>query len=149
MRPKTRNCGNFAIENIFIELYNILSNYCLVILITWLFFFQTHHTSHTQKQENKITITLIAVVVLFVFCQIPTATLLIIKSVHNPPDYSNMGKLFLALGNIFNFLVTVNAASNFLLYCAFSAKYRRTLATIFLAKCGVSTLLNSIIPESG
>ncbi|KAK6630494.1 hypothetical protein RUM43_014839 [Polyplax serrata] len=110
---------------------------------------QTLRSSNMQKQENKITVTLIAVVILFVFCQLPTAILLILKSVHSPPDNSNTDKLFRVLGNIFNFLVTVNAASNFLLYCAFSGKYRRTLVATFLSKCVVSPITNStIIPET-
>lgn len=95
---------------------------------------QTDHSSSTQRQENKITVTLIAVVILFIICQIPTATLQILRAVHtNAPK--RLGKLFLALGNICNFLVTINAAANFLLYCAFSAKYRRTLFATFLGKC--------------
>ena len=36
-----------------------------------------------------------------------------------------------ALGNIFNFLVSVNASCNFLLYCALSKKYRRTFVCTF------------------
>lgn len=36
-----------------------------------------------------------------------------------------------AINNILNFLVTVNAASNFLLYCALSDKYRKTVRSLF------------------
>lgn len=38
---------------------------------------------------------------------------------------------FLALGNIFNMLITVNASCNFLLYCVLSAKYRSTFKSLF------------------
>ncbi|EEB13953.1 class A rhodopsin-like G-protein coupled receptor GPRnna13, putative [Pediculus humanus corporis] len=109
-----------------------------------------HNNNNSQRQENKITVTLIAVVILFLFCQLPTAVLLIIKSVHIPPDDSNTDKIFRILGNIFNFLVTINAASNFLLYCAFSANYRRTLIGIFCKKRRRTSLFfqSTIIPES-
>ena len=35
---------------------------------------------------------------------------------------------------MFNLLMAVNAACNFLLYCAFSDKYRRTFKTVFMGK---------------
>lgn len=39
---------------------------------------------------------------------------------------------FTALGNVLNFLITISAACNFLLYCALSDKYRQTVKSIFL-----------------
>nr|XP_053644962.1 uncharacterized protein LOC128697364 [Cherax quadricarinatus] len=72
------------------------------------------HYSH--QQEHKITVMLIAVVILALLCQMPTAVLL----------------LYRGLGNIFNLLNAINAAANFLLYCAFSDKYRRTFLLTFV-----------------
>lgn len=40
----------------------------------------------------------------------------------------------LALGNIFNFLITLNAACNFILYCVLSDKYRQTVKDLFFGK---------------
>lgn len=37
------------------------------------------------------------------------------------------------LNNIFNLLLSINAASNFILYCALSDKYRKTVKVLF---CG-------------
>lgn len=88
--------------------------------------------SSRQKQENKITMTLIAVVILFLVCQTPTACMLIVMIFYHPPRYTQGDFILRGLGNIFNFLVAVNAASNFLLYCAMSDKYRRTLMITFL-----------------
>lgn len=102
--------------------------------ITWNDCWQTDHASSTQRQENKITITLIAVVILFMICQIPTAILFILKNAYKSSD-PYLEKFYRILGNIFNFLVTLNAAANFLLYCAFSARYRRTLIATFFGKC--------------
>ncbi|CAH0393921.1 unnamed protein product [Bemisia tabaci] len=85
------------------------------------------HSNYRQNQENKITLTLVMVVSLFIICQAPTAILLIYQIfVRNKPN-SNAFNIELGLGNIFNFLVCVNSASNFILYCIMSDKYRRTL----------------------
>ena len=43
--------------------------------------------------------------------------------------------LLQALGNIFNFLVSVNAAGNFLLYCLLSDKYRRVFVRTLCRCC--------------
>ncbi|XP_055679333.1 motilin receptor isoform X2 [Lutzomyia longipalpis] len=88
----------------------------------------TRQGDTSTSQENKVTVTLIAVVLLFLVCQTPTAIFLIYTSwapENNDPRSVNF---ILAMGNILNFLVTMNAACNFLLYCAFSAKYRATVA---------------------
>lgn len=39
-----------------------------------------------------------------------------------------------AINNVVNFLVTLNAASNFLLYCALSDKYRKTVRSLFCSR---------------
>jgi hypothetical protein len=85
----------------------------------------------SSKQENKITIMLIAVVILFFFCQLPTAVSLIISSIHTFPEKTKSWFISRGLNNIFNFLVAINAAGNFLLYCFFSQRYRKTFVTLF------------------
>ena len=64
----------------------------------------------------------------------PTAGTLLYNLFHEPEPQSNEEVLLQGLGNIFNFLVALNAAGNFLLYCAFSGKYRRTFIQTF-CKC--------------
>ncbi|XP_059485581.1 sex peptide receptor-related protein 2 isoform X2 [Neocloeon triangulifer] len=92
-------------------------------------------SQNNAQQENKITVTLIAVVVLFLICQSPTAVTLIYTSLTDDPEpNSDKDRLLRGLGNIFNLLVAVNAACNFLLYCALSDKYRRTFAMTFLPR---------------
>ncbi|XP_046631337.1 FMRFamide receptor-like [Daphnia pulicaria] len=83
------------------------------------------------SNEIRITITLIAVVIMFLVCQLPTAATLIYNIFHDPSPQSNEEAVLRALGNIFNCLVSVNAACNFLLYCALSDKYRRTFMRTF------------------
>lgn len=109
------------------------------------FLIQSVHSSKTQRktmtrrretgeqarQESKITVMLIAVVILFLFCQLPTAVILLYGSFHHVEPGSNEDYLLRGLGNIFNFLVALNAAGNFVVYCLLSQKYRRTLLMIF------------------
>jgi len=84
----------------------------------------------TMRQENRITIILIAVVIVFLICNLPTAAVLIYTSFHHPSPSEDA--LLRGLGNIFNFLVAVNAACNFLLYTALSDKYRKYFCAFFI-----------------
>lgn len=90
-----------------------------------------HRNDHAH-QENRITIMLIAVVIMFLLCQLPTASILVYTSIHTLDHNSNAQAVVLGLGNIFNCLVAINAACNFILYCAFSDKYRRTFLRTFI-----------------
>ncbi|XP_022215004.2 uncharacterized protein LOC111069307 [Drosophila obscura] len=74
------------------------------------------------SQENRVTITLIAVVLLFIVCQLPWAIYLILE------QYMKIapGAQVIA-GNVCNLLAALNAASNFFLYCVLSDKYRKTV----------------------
>lgn len=86
---------------------------------------------HSSSQERRITIMLIAVVILFLVCQIPTAAMLIYRSVHDVIPNTNEDALLLGFGNIFNFLMATNAAGNFILYSFLSKKYRKTFVLLF------------------
>lgn len=84
-----------------------------------------------SRQERKITIMLVSVVILFFICQLPTATVLIYQTFHEIPRNSNEDIIFEILGNVFNFLMGINAAGNFVLYCVLSQKYRTTFLQTF------------------
>ncbi|XP_063920468.1 FMRFamide receptor isoform X2 [Zophobas morio] len=86
----------------------------------------------SMSNENRITVMLIGVVFLFLICQTPTASFLIYSNFHESQDQTTEN-IHRALGNIFNFLVTVNAATNFIMYCILSKKYRTTFKALF---CG-------------
>ncbi|XP_035222972.1 FMRFamide receptor-like [Stegodyphus dumicola] len=88
-------------------------------------------TGDQARQESKITVMLIAVVILFLICQLPTAVILLYEAFHHVTPSSNEDLLLRGLGNIFNFLMAINAAGNFVLYCLLSQKYRRTFLVIF------------------
>lgn len=87
--------------------------------------------ANSSKQETKITVMLIAVVILFFLCQLPTAVMLIFTSIHDFPEKTREFYLIRGLNNIFNFLMAINAAGNFLLYCMFSRRYRKTFVNVF------------------
>ncbi|RWS07722.1 FMRFamide receptor-like protein [Dinothrombium tinctorium] len=99
----------------------------------------------SSKQETKITVMLISVVILFLICQLPVAGMLIYTSVRTIPQDTNEFCLVTGLNNIFNFMVAVNAAGNFVLYCLLCQKYRRTLVKLFCPclKGKLSTLQSS------
>ena len=73
--------------------------------------------------------------ILFMVCQIPSAIALIYHLFQEPSPNTVESNIILGLGNIFNFLVTINAACNFVLYCALSDKYRRTFLITFIPCC--------------
>lgn len=94
------------------------------------------HAKRTASREIKITSTLITVVIVFLFCQLPTAATLIYKISHVTQLTANEEAILKACGNIFNFLVALNAACNFILYCVLSQKYRKTfMSTFFCFLC--------------
>lgn len=86
---------------------------------------------YKEKQENKITIALVAVVFLFLICQAPTAITLIISIFNKPENKTEGDNIRRAIGNICNFLVALYTACNFVLYCAMSDKYRQTMYKTF------------------
>lgn len=95
---------------------------------------QHESSSSAQTQENRITIVLISVVVLFMVCQLPTAFILLYSAVRTQRGPREDG-ILRGLGNIFNFLVAIHSSCNFLLYCALSDKYRRTFMVTFFPRC--------------
>nr|XP_023015078.1 uncharacterized protein LOC111504644 isoform X2 [Leptinotarsa decemlineata] len=80
--------------------------------------------------EKRITIMLIGVVFIFLFCNAPTACHLIYSHFHRPKTKVEEN-IMLILGNFFNLLVMLNAPCNFLIYCLLSKKFRSTFRKIF------------------
>ncbi|CAF3033879.1 unnamed protein product [Rotaria socialis] len=76
-------------------------------------------TNHTE--QRKITIMLIAVVIVFTVCQIPQAISLTVQSFF--PVFAQTPKV-LIYNNFANCCVAINASINFLLYCFFSSRFR-------------------------
>jgi hypothetical protein len=96
-----------------------------------------------QSRENNITIMLVSVVIVFIICQVPALVYNIAFAINN--RYVEVSFGYQVLSKIRNFLVTLNSAVNFLLYCALGQKFRRIFLHIFFRKC----VQESYIPMSG
>ena len=91
-----------------------------------------------SREENKVTLMLVTIVIIFLVCQLPWTVLLLYRSyLDDNGHYVPVTNIKIA-GNICNLLVQINASVNFYLYSFFSRKFRRTFTNIF---CFVETSL--------
>ncbi|XP_064618627.1 FMRFamide receptor-like [Lineus longissimus] len=86
-----------------------------------------------QSRENNVTIMLVSVVVVFIICQVPALVYNVAYAI-NQDDVNHVKSYFL-LSSCRNYLVVVNSTVNFLLYCAFGQKFRRTFIRIICPCC--------------
>ena len=89
-----------------------------------------------HREQQKITIMLIMVVIVFLLCQLPQA---ITNLYYTYLDVTNkltkvLQYRIILTANVCNLLVMINSSANFILYSAFSTKFRRTFKQIF-CKC--------------
>nr|KAG5695269.1 hypothetical protein BaRGS_028204 [Batillaria attramentaria] len=82
-----------------------------------------------QVRENNVTIMLVSVVMVFIVCQVPAliynmAYAISMATVTTSPSWG-------VLSTLRNFLVNLNSAVNFILYCALGQKFRRTFVRTF------------------
>ncbi|CAG5132564.1 unnamed protein product [Candidula unifasciata] len=82
-----------------------------------------------QSRENNVTIMLVSVVMVFIICQVPALIYNMAYSIDMLKISNASG--WVVLSNIRNFLVTLNSAVNFILYCALGQKFRRTFMRTF------------------
>ena len=82
------------------------------------------------RQDAHITRLLIAVVLFFLVCLLPTALVTIYQSSISQAELQKRRRMLQVLGNVCNLLVSINSAGNFTLYCLLSRKYRRTLVDL-------------------
>ncbi|XP_067665783.1 FMRFamide receptor-like [Haliotis asinina] len=85
-----------------------------------------------QSRENNVTIMLISVVLLFMLFQVPALIYNMAYAIDINAVQSSFG--WKILSTIRNFLVNLNSAVNFILYCALGQKFRRTFVRIFCPK---------------
>ncbi|KAH7637095.1 proctolin receptor-like protein [Dermatophagoides farinae] len=78
-----------------------------------------------KYQDAHITRLLIAVVIFFIICQLPTALVIVYDTFHQPSNQNK--KIKQILGNVCNLLMAINSAGNFIIYCLLSRRYRETL----------------------
>ncbi|KAL4218111.1 hypothetical protein ACF0H5_022847 [Mactra antiquata] len=87
-----------------------------------------------SKEQQRVTMMLISVVLIFLVCQTPQAVLLIYKTYIKAKGYVYPANVIKIAGNICNLLVQINASVNFLLYSYFSSKFRRTFRHV-ICRC--------------
>ncbi|CAC5418110.1 unnamed protein product [Mytilus coruscus] len=88
----------------------------------------TRSGDRRQWEQHKTTLMLIGVAVVFIICQLPSATLIIYNTYLDAADVSLNGNEVNNLriaGNVSNTLIQFNAAMNFILYSVMSTKFRR------------------------
>jgi len=82
-------------------------------------------TNKKKQGDHHITLMLVAVIIVFVLCQIP---LLVLNAWYAiDPQGSSHSLLFLSLNSIGILLMVFNTSTNFLLYCFFGQKFREVL----------------------
>lgn len=94
---------------------------------------QTDRQERHMREQHKITVMLIAVVMVFLVCQLPQAISHLYKSfmeANNKYDHPTDVRVRI-VGNVSNLLVTINSSINFVLYSSFSLKFRRTFRVLF------------------
>lgn len=88
-------------------------------------------------QRNDTTVMLVAVVIVFLVCQLPALVSHTIWAT-NPTQFIHDGVMYqhlLIMLEISNFLVVLNSAINILLYYGFSKKFRKEFAASFCGLC--------------
>ncbi len=89
--------------------------------------------SKQGSEQHKITIMLITVVVVFLFCQLPQAVLNMYVTYLTVTDGLRKHRIIIItiIGNVFNLLVIINSSVNYILYSAFSNRFRATFNKLF------------------
>lgn len=87
-------------------------------------------TNKKKQTDYHITLMLVAVIIIFVLCQIP----LLVLNVWQAYDASGAVKslFFRSLNSMGILLMVFNTSTNFLLYCFFGQKFRATLVRFIL-----------------
>lgn len=104
----------------------------LAIRKTWSFRRAMSSGGHTSYEQNRITLMLLMVSLVFIVCILPGAVHSIIDQIYK--QYSRFGQqsnMYDVVRNVTYFLETVNSSVNFVIYMAFSTKFCRTYKQIF------------------
>ncbi|GFN85095.1 FMRFamide receptor [Plakobranchus ocellatus] len=88
-------------------------------------------TRRISREQNKVTLLLVTIVMIFILCQLPWTVLYLYKTCGPKMTKSSITYVKIA-GNVCNLLSLINASVNFYLYSFFSKRFRRTLAKLVL-----------------
>lgn len=87
-----------------------------------------------DREHSRTTVTLIAVVLSFIATELPQGIVSLLSAV----DQSIFERVYVPLGDLWDLLILVNSAVNFVLYCTMSRQYRQTFRRIFVDDLTVS-----------
>lgn len=84
--------------------------------------------SERASEHNRTTAMLVAVVLCFVIAEVPQGTLAFLSGV----DSDIFMNVYVPLGDVWDIIVLINSAVNFILYCIMSRQFRKTFQDVFL-----------------
>lgn len=117
--------------------HNLLRSIIPLIILCVLNFFiiqalrRTRSTKKKLSSRNRITLTLIAVIVVFLVCVTPDAVMSTIFGF----GYTEADFLVRGIREITDLLLAVNSSVNFILYCTFNKMFRKQFMQLFCAHC--------------
>jgi len=80
--------------------------------------------------HNRTTAMLVAVVLSFVATELPQGVIALMSGFNE----SIFNDVYVPLGDVWDILVLVNSAVNFVLYCIMSRQYRKTFSIVFFTR---------------
>jgi len=86
-------------------------------------------TTKKKQADYYITLMLVAVIIVFVLCQLPLLVLNVWFAID--PSKASSSLVFRLLNSCGVLLIVFNTSTNFLLYCFFGQKFRQTLVELF------------------
>ena len=92
---------------------------------------RTRSTKKKLTSRNRITLTLISVIIVFLVCVTPDA----VMSTFFGYGYAEADYLVRGVREITDLLLAVNSSVNFILYCTFNKMFRKQFMLLFCARC--------------
>lgn len=105
---------------------------------------ESHGARHNNQAANRITLTLIILIVMYVLFFVPAETLNFLKDVMT----SETTDVYNLTVTTFNLLQAINFAMNFVLYCAINTHFRHTIYRLFCSSRCCSRRFSDKAPNS-
>lgn len=87
--------------------------------------------SDRTREHNRTTAMLVTVVLFFVLSELPQGVLALLSGMDDAIFHS----VYVPLGDVWDIIVLVNSAVNFILYCIMSRQFRQTFYGVFCQRC--------------
>ncbi len=118
-------------------MHNLLRSVIPLLILCYLNYHILQALRHTQSTRrrtlyarNRVTFTLLSVIIVFVLCITPDTIMTFIGL-----GYKDASYLARAVREITDFLLTINSGINFILYCTFNKAFRNQFMKVFCARC--------------